>query len=92
MPKSKTKTIYCIAPARNGKGGTFKVGEKLADLDEEKAAHLLSSKRFTEDEKEAKAAVAALADVEKTKEADASKDEEIAKLKKELAEAKKASK
>lgn len=71
MPKAKSKTIYCLSPARDGKGGVYKVGQKIADLEESTAAHLLSSKRFTEDEKEAKEAAAKLAKAEKESKAEA---------------------
>lgn len=92
MPKDPTTIIYCTAAARDGKGGFYKVGQKLEFEEKEPAHKLLATGRFTKEEELAKLAKANLESEAKTKESEALKDEEIAKLKKELAEAKKASK
>jgi len=88
MPK-ETFTIYCTSAARDGKGGVFAVGQKLS-LDSKEAAHkLLASRRFSLKEEDATAAKAKLEKAEKAKASDASKDAEIAALKKQIASAKK---
>lgn len=49
MPKETIKPIYCIEPARDGKGGKYKVGQKLELDDREASMKLLATGRFTED-------------------------------------------
>lgn len=89
MPKDATTTIYCTAAARNGKGGFYKVGQKV-EFDEKEPAHkLLATGRFTTDKDTAEAAFEKLKKASEAKQSDASKDEEIAKLKKQLAAANK---
>jgi hypothetical protein len=89
MPKEPTTIIYCTAAARDGKGGFYKVGEKL-EFDKKEPAHkLLATGRFTTDPEVAKEAKSKISDKAKAAEADAAKDDEISKLKEELAEAKK---
>ena len=92
MPKDPTTIIYCTAAARDGKGGFYKVGQKL-EFDEKEPAHkLLATGRFTTDPKVAKEAESKITDKAKAAEVDAAKDAEIAKLKEELAEATKGKK
>lgn len=94
MPKSEsnTITIYCVAACLDGKGKTYEVGQKL-ELDErEKANHLLASGRFSESKEEAEAAAEKAQAAEKAKGSADAAAAEIAKLKKENAELKKAAK
>lgn len=89
MPKAKTNIVYCTARARDGKGGVYELGQKVECDSKEKAAVLLASNRFTEDPEVAEKAVAKAKAAAKAVAVDKSKDDEIAKLKKDLATAKK---
>lgn len=58
MPKDPIKPIYCTAQTRDGKGGKYKVGQKLELDDKEAANKLLATGRFTEDKEASEKAVA----------------------------------
>lgn len=91
MPKDNI-TIYCTAAARDGKDGFYKVGQKV-EFDEKEPAHkLLATGRFSVKKEDAEAAKEKLEAEAKAAKSDSSKDDEITKLKAELAAAKKATK